>query len=404
MIKLNGSKKAAASPAEELENAYESPDMPEVVDGPQPTAEVEGASTTEPDEFDIAASVVKNSNLDESSTSDADADGDAVGNTVPEDQESAPVDPEEDLTKSADEIAMEEYRQASGASDEQAKAWLAAKHAESGQQRQAGDREQDPRQQQRPVAGAGAAFGALLGGLSNGLIAGGVRGVKRTVTDATNAALRGSKLRPAAGLTPEVIKNRLFNRWHEDYESGVDLMKKSMKDLVKTASAYNQLVKTSAPGRELEKIARSRGTDIKTLLGQIVDGSFEDADARAAAEALRTDPYVSKAWEKCERSVKGYGDGLEQVRHNMTQLVNNNSGKIDPTIEAARLEEIHSMREKVEKPFELPANPIADAKADGKSKQKSMWDQFVEMGQNGLNFLQGLLEKVATFVAAKLGR
>lgn len=404
MPSLNRSKKAAATPAEELEQSYSTQEqIPE-------TAEVEAPAETpaaaEKDEFDIAAEVVKDSADGETSDSTANPSEAATGDTPENPAEETPENPEEAQAKTADEIAMEKYREATGASPEQAHAWLAdAKNAQAKQQQQStGDEEQDHRQQQnRGTPGIGAGLGALLGGLAGG-VGGGVRGVKRGVADVTNAALRGTNIRPAAGLTPDVIKNRLFNRWHQDYESGVKGMETSMADLVKTASAYNQLVKTSAPGRELEKIAKSRGTDIKTLLGQIVDGSFADADARAAADALRTDPHVKKAWDKFEKSVDNYGDSLGQVQHNMTQLVKNNSGKIDATVEAARLEEIHGKRSKVEQPLELPTNPVSDAKADGKSKQKSVWDQFVEMGQNGLNFLQELFEKVATYVASKFGR
>lgn len=405
MPSLNRSKKAAASPAEELEQSYSSQEqIPE-------TAEVEAPSeapvAAEKDEFDIAAEVVKDSVGGEAADSTANP-SEAVAGDAPENPaEETLENPEEDQAKTADEIAMEKYREATGASAEEAQTWLTnAKNAQAKQQQQqpTGDEEQDRRQQQqRGTPGIGAGIGALLGGLAGG-VGGGVRGVKRGVADVTNAALRGTNIRPAAGLTPEVIKNRLFNRWHQDYESGVKGMETSMADLVKTASAYNQLVKTSAPGRELEKIAKSRGTDIKTLLGQIVDGSFADADARAAADALRADPHVKKAWDKFEKSVDNYGESLGQVQHNMTQLVKNNSGKIDASVEAARLEEIHGKRSKVEQPLELPTNPVSDAKADGKSKQKSVWDQFVEMGQNGLNFLQDLFEKVATYVASKFGR
>ncbi len=407
MPSLNRSKKAAASPAEELEQSYESQEqIPEVAEIEAP-AKVEASS--EKDEFDIAAEVVKDSATGESTDSTTNPTDTASGDQEPAAENpaaEAPENPEEDNAKTADEIAMERFREATGASAEQAQTWLTnAKNAQAKQQQvPAGDEDNDRRQQHRgPAPGVGGGIGALLGGLGSG-VGGGIRSVKQGVADVTNAALRTTNIRPAAGLTPEVIKKRLFSGWHQDYEAGVKGMETSMADLVKTAAAYNQLVKTSAPGRELEKIAKSQGTDIKTLLGQIVDGSFKDADARAAADALRSDPHVKKAWDKFEKSVENYGDSLGKVQHNMTQLVNNNSGKIDPTIEAARLEEIHGKRSKVEQPLELPTNPVSDGKADGKSKQKSVWDQFVEMGQNGLNFLQNLFEKVATYVAAKFGR
>jgi hypothetical protein len=404
MPSLNRSKKAAATPAEERENSYESQEhIQEVAEAPSDPVEDKAPAASEPDEFDIAAEVVKDSTSNEPTNSDANPAEDAPERPV---EDEKPENPEEDQTKSTDEILMEKYREQTGASPEEAQAWLAkAKNAQATQEepKQTGEADQDRRQQHRGTPGIGAGIGALLGGLGSG-VGGSLRAVKRGVADASNAALRTSNIRPAAGLTPEVIKNRLFNGWHQDYEAGVKGMEGSMADLVKTAAAYNQLVKTSAPGRELEKIAKSRGTDIKTLLGQIVDGSFADADARAAADALRTDPHVKKAWDKFEKSVDRYGESLGQVQHNMTQLVKNNSGKIDPTIEAARLEEIHGKRSKVEQPLELPTNPVSDAKADGKSKQKSVWDQFVEMGQNGLNFLQDLFDKVATYVASKFGR
>jgi hypothetical protein len=404
MPSLNRSKKAAASPAEELEQAYESHEqVPEVAEVASTPADAEAPAANEPDEFDIAAEVVKDSAAGDPTASGANP-AEPTSESDPEVAPETPENPEEDHAKTADEIAMEKYREATGASPEEAQTWLTnAKNAQAKQQGQTGNEEQDRRQQQRGAPSIGGGIGALLGGLGSG-VGGGIRNVKRGVADVTNAALRTTNIRPAAGLTPEVIKNRLFNGWHQDYEAGVKGMKDSMADLVKTASAYNQLVKTSAPGRELEKIAKSRGTDIKTLLGQIVDGSFADADAKAAADALRTDPHVKKAWDRFEKSVDSYGESLGQVQHNMTQLVRNNSGKIDPTIEAARLEEIHGKRSKVEQPLELPANPVSDAKADGKSKQKSVWDQFVEMGQSGLNFLQELFEKVATYVAGKFGR
>jgi hypothetical protein len=397
MVSLNGGKKAISAPMEDFQEDY--PDAaPGIVDtSPEPTRSATPA--TEPDEYDIAAEAVSGDQPTESGSASAVEASPTTSNEVdaantssseatsPSDK--TPNDPEdEENTKSQDEIAMEAYRKETGASPEQAKAWLDAKKAA------------EAKEQQRPAAPApGASMAAFLDG-----VGGGIKGLSRGVSGVANAALRGTGIRRTAGLTPEVVKNRLFNRWHQDYEAGVRSMERGMTDLVKTAAAFNQLVKTSAPGRELEKIATSRGTDLRTLLGQVNNGTFEDADAKAAADQLRKDPHIQKAWSEVEKASEQYGNGLERVKHNMTQLVKNNSGKIDPAIESARLEEIHNKHSKVEQPLEIPANPLGDQKADGKSNQKSMWDQFLEMSQNGLNFLQELFSKVADYFSAKMGR
>ncbi len=62
MPSLNRSKKAAASPAEELEQAYDSHEqVPEVAEVRIDPGRCRAPSANEPDEFDIAAEVVKDS-------------------------------------------------------------------------------------------------------------------------------------------------------------------------------------------------------------------------------------------------------------------------------------------------------------------------------------------------------
>jgi len=412
-LNFNRSRTPAAGPSDE--ELYGTPDMPVMEAAPeaeQPEAPA-AAQPVEKDEFDIAAEVVKASSDADADTADASAPASSDEAPSSPETDKPEADPEEDPEKTRDEVLMEEYRKSTGASPEQAQAWLASAKAAAAaaatkqpEESQSDPRQgQDPRQQQpRPVpAGAGAAIGSLIGGIGGGL-GSGLRSIKQGVANATNATLRGTGIKASAGLTPEVVRNRLFARWHEDYESGVSGMQATTESLIKTATAYNQLVRTSAPGRELEKIAKSRGTDIKTLISDVTAGTFEDADAKAAVDALRTDPHVQRAWKQFEDNVSAYGENLGKVQHNLTQLAANKSGKIDLEVENARLGEIVARHSKVEKPFELPANPIADNKADGKSPQKSVWEQFMEMSQNGLNFLQSLFDKVASFVAQKFGR
>jgi hypothetical protein len=389
-------RKPIESPADEEEFGGNEDFQPPVLDAVE-TSVSEAAQ--ERDEFDVAAEVVQDSSGSE-----------AAAEAAPEENKE---ENEEEAAKTADDIAMESFRRETGASEEQARSWLAASKAaapaaqapQAPQRGQEQDQErQDGRQQRPPHQNAlGASIAGIGAGVAGGLGAG-ARSIKRGVADAANAALRGTKLKPTAGLTPERMKNRLFAGWHADYEAGVNGMARSSADLVKTAAAYNQLVKTSAPGRELEKIAKSRGTDIKTLLSEVVDGSFEDADAKAAVATLQQNPHVQRAWSNFEQSVNAYRDSQEQVQHNLTQLVNNNSGKVDLTVESARLGEIARKHNGVEQPLELPANPIStETKANGKSSQRDAWEQFLEMSQKGLSFLSGLFEKVATFIASKFG-
>ncbi|NTF17550.1 hypothetical protein G6L37_04005 [Agrobacterium rubi] len=381
----------------------------DIVDAPDETQPATPSETVaandEPDEFDIAAAVVKDSTGDVPVSSDAAST--PVADDAAADGEAPPADPEEDAEKSKDQAILEDYQRTTGATPEQAKAWLEAAKAARAQQnpaeqRQDPEQKQDPRLQPRP--GAPSALGALFSGVG-GLGGSALRGLKNGAVTTTNAALRGTGLKASAGLTPEVVRNRLFNKWHEDYEIGKRGLERSTGDIIKMAAAYNQLIRTGAPGRELEKIAKSQGTDIKTLISDVTAGKVQDNDAKAAVEALRTDPHVQKAWTNFSNSVSAYGGHLEAVQHNLTQLATNRSDKINLEVEHAALGEIVGKHSKVEKPFELPANPIGDEKkADGKSPQKSVWEQFMEMSQNGLNFLQNLMERVATFVASKLGR
>lgn len=369
------------------------------------------ATPAEPDEFDIAAEVVTDAKVDVATPPDAADSGETA--TAP-DGDNAPANPEEDAAKSREEAIIEEYRRRTGASAEEAQAWLAAarnRKAEQtpSEQRQDQDQEQGavPRMQRpgTPVGGASAAIGGLIGGVGGAAVS----GLKKSIAGAfggANAVLRGTGVKATAGLTPDMVKERLFGKWHEDYEIGKRGMKRTTDDLIKTAAAYNQLIRTGAPGRELEKIAKSQGTDIQTLISDVTSGKFQDNDAKAAVDALRTDPHVQKAWSKFSDSVNAYGEHLGAVQHNLTQLATNNSDKINLEIENLALGDIVRKHDKIEKPFELPANPISGdgATADGKSPQKRLWEQFMEMSQNGLSFIQNLLDKVATFVAQKLGR
>lgn len=364
--------------------------------GGVPADETTSAGTSAPDEFDIAAEVVTGVKSDDAPDGEKNEGEDAS----PEPAE--PSNPEEDAEKTRDQEILDEYQRRTGASPEAAQAWLAAAKAAKPQQNPSEQQEQE-KKAPPPRMGPPSALGTLFSGIG-GLGGGALRGLKNTALSGTNAALRGTGLRASAGLTPEVVKERLFSKWHEDYEIGKRGMNRSTDDIIKAAAAYNQLIRTGAPGRELEKIAKSQGTDIKTLISDVTAGKIQDNDAKVAVDALRTDPHVQKAWGKFSESVKAFGDHRDAVQHNLTQLANNGSNKVDLNIEQAALGEIFNKHGKVEQPFELPANPIADGKADGKSPQKSMWDQFMEMSQNGLSFLQQLMDRVATFVAQKFGR
>lgn len=384
------------------------PEAPAPDEAAPSAASASSEKPSEPDEFDIAAEVVTGVSVDDTASDPAAAENADASKADAPVEDAAPENPEEDAEKTKEEALIAEYRRQTGESEEQARNWLAAAKAQKAPQNEAErpeeDRRQDPRMQQRPPV-PGSALAGLVNGVG-GLGAGVLRGIKKTAVEGTNAALRGTGVNVAAGLTPEKVRDRLFSQWHRDYEAGKRGMARTTEDIIKAAAAYNQLIKTGAPGRELEKIAKSQGTDIQTLISDVTAGKVQDNDAKAAVDALRADPHVQKAWSKFETSVQAYGDHLGAVKHNLTQLSTNKSDRVSLEVEQAALGEIVRKHEKVEKPFELPANPISGdgQKADGKSPMKSVWDQFMEMSQNGLSFIQNLFEKVANFVAQKFGR
>lgn len=402
-MNLNG--RGKTTPGAEAHDVDELPEIDETIRRSATGAEP-AAPEAALDEFDAAIAAVGEGDAtgagssEQTATPPADPDPE-----TPVDPDASPADADEDRVLTDDELLIEAYQKDNNVTHEQAVQWLASAKAaqateESRRSQQQQEQDQNTQRAPRPQSGGGSAIGALFGvaGAGLGKLGSGIGGLG-------NAALRGSGFKRNAGMTPELVKKRLFDRWHSDYESGVKGMERTMTDLLKAASAYNQLVKTTAPGRELEKIAKSKGTDLRTLLSGLTAGTVDDVDAKAAMNQLVGDPHVQRAWNKVEASGAAYGDNLEKVMGTMGALQKNFADKLDLGIESARLEEIHGKHSKVEKPFELPANPINDEnKANGKSKQKSMWEQFQDMTQRGSQFIQALFEKISTYVAGKFGR
>jgi hypothetical protein len=327
-------------------------------------------------------------------------------------------DPEEDNEASAEEKLMAEFRRQTGQSQEQAVAWLRQyKAAAAARQQPANTNESEPgeteeekrRRAMQMQPGRGSAIGSLFGGIGGAVGAAG-SGLRNTVGStiragrvARDAAKRATGINRGAGVTPAMVRERMFSQWHHEYESGVRKMDDSMEALVKAAAAYNQVVRMSAPGRELEKIAKSRGQDLQTLMSEITAGKIDDTLTKDHMEAIRTDPNVRKAWAGVDRHNRAFEDGLGMMKTGMRKIDENFADRVDMGIEAARVSEILERNSDVEKPLQVPANPIGDQKANGKSAQKSMWEQFQEMTQGGLSFLRDLVEKFSNFVAAKFG-
>jgi hypothetical protein len=324
-------------------------------------------------------------------------------------------DPEEDLSE--EEKLIAEYRRQTGQTQEQAIQWLrqqkaaaAARQPADANQNEAGESDEEKRRRAAQMQGGrGSALGSLVGGIGGAFGAAG-SGLRNTVGStiragraARDATRRATGLNRAAGVTPEMVRERMFSQWHNQYENGVHKMDDSMEALVKAAAAYNQVVRMSAPGRELEKIAKSRGQDLQTLMSEITEGKVDDAVAKDHMDAIRTDPKVQKAWTGVDRHNRALEDGVGMMKTGMRQIGENFADRVDMGIESARVSEILERRSDVEKPLQIPANPIGEQKADGKSAQKSMWEQFQEMTQGGLSFLRDLVDKFSNFVAAKFG-
>jgi hypothetical protein len=390
------------------EDAYDTVVDPSVGDA----ATVDSAGSAEgsaaADEF---ASVLSDAQDVPASTADE--------STTAENGQDAPKpenDPEEDLSE--EEKLIAEYRRQTGQSQEQAVQWLRQQKAAAAarqqpaetNQNEAGENDEEKRRRAAQMQGGrGSALGSLVGGIGGAFGAAGA-GLRNTVGStiragraARDATRRATGLNRAAGVTPEMVRERMFSQWHNQYENGVHKMDDSMEALVKAAAAYNQIVRMSAPGRELEKIAKSRGQDLQTLMSEITDGKVDDALVKDHMEAIRTDPKVQKAWTGVDRHNRALEDGVGMMKTGMRQIGENFADRVDMGIESARVSEILERRSEVEKPLQVPANPIGDQKANGKSAQKSMWEQFQEMTQGGLSFLRDLVEKFSNFVAAKFG-
>lgn len=330
--------------------------------------------------------------------------------------------PEPDEEKTEEEKLLDAYQAQTGESREQALAWLNQQKAAAAAQRQQPanenentsetDEEKRKRQQQQMAPGRGSAVGSMFAGLGGALGGIGTLGRKtvgstiRAGRAARDATARATGINRGAGLTPEVVRNRMFDQWHHEYESGVRGMDRSMEALIKAAASYNLAIKNSAPGRELEKIASARGLDIGTLISEVTEGKVDDQVAKGHVDALRADPKVQNAWSGVDKHNRNLEKSMGMMQGGMQKISGNFPDRFALGIETQRVSEILERSREVEKPFQIPANPIGDQKADGKSPQKSMWEQFQEMTKGGMDFLRGLVDKfsnIVNAVAAKFG-
>lgn len=392
------------------DDAHDAPVVDTTVEAASDDVSIASSETSAPAVDEFAAVLEQASDV-----TSADAEASST-ETAPADAPAPAADPEEDRELSDEEKLLAEYRAQTGQTQEQAVAWLRQqKAAAAARQSAAPETEEEKRQQQRPgqaVAAGGSAIGSIFGGLGGAIGAAGT-GLRSTVGStiragraARDAARRATGINRGAGLTPEVVRERMFDKWHGEYEAGLKKMDDSMESLVRAAAAYNQVVRMSAPGRELEKIAKSRGQNLDTLMSEITSGKADDALLKDHMEALRTDPKVQKTWSKVDAHTQALERGAGMWKDGLRKLGENFSDRLDMGIESARAAEILERHSQVEKPFEIPANPIGDQKANGKSLQKNMWEQFQEMTQNGLSFLRDLVDKFQNFanaVAAKFG-
>lgn len=362
-------------------------------------------STEEAPADEFAAVLSEAQDIDETKAEETPAEQASEGS----DASPTEKDSEEDKELSDDEKLIAEYCRQTKQTHEQGVEWLRQRKAEAASRQQPANMDgageaQNNEQKRAPQMTAGRA--SLLGGLG-GMLGSSLRetvgGTIRAGRAARDAAARRTGINRAAGMTPEMVRNRMFSQWHNQYETGVRKIDNSMDALAKAAAAYNQVIRTSAPGRELEKIANSRGQDLQTLLSEITAGTVDDSLAKDHMEALRTNPQIQKAWAGVDRHNRALEDGVGMMKTGMRQIGENFPERVDMNIEAARVSEILERRTEVEKPFQIPANPIGDQKANGKSPQKSMWEQFQEVTQGGLSFLRDLVDRFSNFVAAKFG-